>query len=98
MPEQLVCVGPHRPVQLAVEPEATQVLFTAQVDSTLELRPLAAHFLTSCPWQVVAFGVHTCGVQVPAWQVSLALQAVPPTRYPEPEALQVAAVLPSHDG
>jgi hypothetical protein len=47
LPEQLVCPGPQTPVQLAVAPDWTQVLLALHVESMLELRPLAAHFLTS---------------------------------------------------
>ena len=59
LPEQFVCPGPHTPVQLAVAPDPTQVLLALHVESMVELRPLLAHFLTSCPWQEVASGVHT---------------------------------------
>ena len=59
LPEQFVCPGPHTPVQLAVAPDSMQVLLAPQVESTVELRPLLAHFLTSCPWQEVALGVQT---------------------------------------
>jgi hypothetical protein len=47
LPEQLVCPGPQTPAQLAVAPDWTHVLLALQVESMLELRPLAAHFLTS---------------------------------------------------
>jgi len=59
LPEQFVCPGPQMPVQLAAPPDSTQVLFALQVESMLELRPLLAHFLMSCPWQVLTPGVHT---------------------------------------
>jgi hypothetical protein len=49
LPEQFFWPGPQTPVQLAVEPDSTQVLLARHVVVTLELRPLAAHFLTSCP-------------------------------------------------
>jgi hypothetical protein len=47
LPAQFVCPGPQTPAQLAVAPEATQVLLALHVESMLELRPLAAHFLMS---------------------------------------------------
>jgi hypothetical protein len=59
LPEQLVCPGPHTPLQLAVAPDSMQVLLALQVESIVELRPLLAHFFTSCPWQEVALGVQT---------------------------------------
>jgi hypothetical protein len=78
--------------ELVVE---SQYWVERQVEYSVEVIPSVLQRCTVVPWQNRELGVQSWVLQVPCEQTKPeSMQSSPPSRYPEPSALQVVASVP----